>query len=53
MNSSGSGDHLGGEAGGPGELDFLFGTDGPFRLPATSEEFFGSAGRRQEAEVRE
>jgi hypothetical protein len=56
MSGSGSSGDLsgGGGGGGPGAddtLDFLFGADGPFRLPATSEEFFGTAGRPQQREV--
>ncbi len=53
MSGSGSsGEQGGGAALAPDDtLDFLFGADGPFRLPATSEEFFGTAGRPQEREV--
>lgn len=46
--SGGSSGDLGLGAEDRDSLDFLFGHDGPFRLPATSEEFFGT-GR---AEVR-
>lgn len=45
---SGNGGELGGSEDG---LDFLFGSDGPFGLPATSEEFFGTGPSTGRAEV--
>ena len=45
---SGNGGELGGSEDG---LDFLFGNDGPFGLPATSEEFFDTGPSSGRAEV--